>query len=187
MKPLTFNLILGCAVFLLQGCLLDPYPAELNTTLGDDYTKAIQEKKRCDYRLALDQPSSQYTVTGYKDNYLANAQPYTFPLGATLSSYMSQAQNGEKGDLITLHFHTTNFHFVLGQLYIAAVNSVHYQAHFKGPEAVGSISFPDFYLFTPAQAEEIDFPEKTFFAVSQALRSTTKKLFEKVTARLCPY
>ena len=110
LRPLSFNLILGCAVFLLQGCLLDPYPAELNTTLGDDYTKAIQEKKRCDYRLALDQPSSQYTVTGYKDNYLANAQPYTFPLGATLSSYMSQAQNGEKGDLITLHFHTTNFH-----------------------------------------------------------------------------
>ena len=147
--------------------------------------KAIQGKKKCEYILALDQPSSQYTVTKYQDNYVGDKQQYTFPLGATLSSYLSQAQHGYKGDLITLNFNTTNFHFVLGKMFIAAVNTVRYDAHFIGPKHIGSFSFPTSYVFTPAMAEEIDFPEKTFFAVSQALRSTTIKLFDEMTDRIC--
>ncbi|UCE64587.1 MAG: hypothetical protein JSU59_05490, partial [Nitrospirota bacterium] len=108
-----------------------------------------------------------------------------FPLGATLSSYLSQAQNGDRGDYITLHFNTSNFHFVLGKMWIAGVNSVRYDAHFKGPKPLGSISFPISYVLTPGLAEEIDFPEKTFYAVSQALRATTIRLFDEVSARWC--
>ena len=163
MTPMK-KILIGIVLIFMQGCLLDPLPAELNPTLGAEFTKTIQEKKRCDYRLALDKPSSKFTVTAYKDNYFENAQPFTFPLGATLASYIDQAQKGENGDLYTLNFHTTNFHYVLGKLYIAAVNSVRYDAHFKGPKAIGSFSFPDFYVFTPAMADEIEFPEKTFFA-----------------------
>jgi hypothetical protein len=169
----------------MQGCLLDPFQAELDSSLGEDSVKAIQAKKKCDYLIALDKPSSEYSVTKYQDNYVGDKQQYTFPLGATLSSYLSQAQNGDKGDLITLNFTTSNFHFILGALFIAGVNSVHYDAHFNGPKPVGSISFPTSYVLTPALAEEIDFPEKTFYAISQALRSTTIKLFDEVTARMC--
>ena len=74
---------------------------------------------------------------------------------------------------------------MLGALYIAGVNAVSYQAHFKGTEPVGSISFPTSYVFPPGLAEEIDFPEKTFYAVSQALRLTTIQLFDEVTKRVC--
>ena len=185
MKFLTTYLFLGCLLMLGQGCLLPPYQAELNSTLGEESLKAIQAKKKCEYRLALDKPSSQYTVTKYKDNFVGNEQAYTFPLGATLSSYLSQAQNGEKGDLITLQFNTTNFHFVLGKMWIAGVNSVRYDAHFNGAKPVGAISFPTSYVLPPALAEEIDFPEKTFFAVSQALRGTAIQLFGEVSRRIC--
>jgi len=185
MKPLTLSLLMGCTLILMQGCLLDPFQAELDSSFGEEAVKAVQVKKKCEYLLALDQPSSLYTVTKYQDNYVGDKQQYTFPLGATLSSYMSQAQNGHKGDLITLHFNTSNFHFVLGKMFIAGVNSVRYDAHFNGPKHVGSISFPTSYVLMPALAEEIDFPEKTFYAVSQALRSTTIQLFDEVTARMC--
>ena len=185
MKPLTLSFLWGCLLVLMQGCLLPPFQAELDSSLGEETLKAIQEKKKCEYLLALDQPSSQYTVTKYKDNFVGNEQAYTFPLGATLSSYLSQAQNGNRGDLITLHFNTSNFHFVLGKMYVAGVNSVRYDAHFKGPKPVGSISFPTSYVLTPGLAEEIDFPELTFYAVSQALRATTIRLFDEVSARMC--
>ena len=169
----------------MQGCLLPPFQAELDKSLGEDSLKAAQAEKKCEYRLSLDQPSSQYTVTKYKDNYVGNEQAYTFPLGATLSSYLSQAQNGDGGDRITLQFHTSNFHFVLGKEFIAAVNWVNFKAHFNGPKPIGAISFPVSSVLTPNLAEEIDFPEKTFYAVSQALRLTTIKLFDEVSSRMC--
>ncbi len=170
---------------VLPGCLLPPFQAELDSSLGEVSLKAIQAKKKCEYLLALDKPSSQYTLTKYKDNYMGNEQAYTFPLGATLSSYLIQAQNEDRGDLIPLQFNTSNFHFVLGKMWIAAVNSVRYDAHFNGPKPIGAISFPTSYVLMPELAEEIDFPEKTFFAVSQALRLTTIKLFEEASSRLC--
>lgn len=185
MKPLTLSFLSGCLLVLMQGCLLPPYQAELDSSLGEESLKAIKERKKCEYRLALDQPSSQYTVTKYKDNYVGNEQAYTFPLGATLASYLSQAQNEDKGDLITLHFSTSNFHFVLGKMWVAGVNSVRYDAHFKGSKPVGSISFPTSFVLEPELAEEIDFPEKTFFAVTQALQGTTIRLFDEVSARIC--
>ena len=172
-------------VFLTQGCLLPPFQVELDPLLGEESAKAVQVAKTCDYLLALDQPSSQYTVTAFQDNYVGDKQPYTFPLGATLSSYFRQAQNGHGGDPITLQFNTSNFHFVLGELFIAGVNSVSYDAQFTGAKPVGSISFPASYVLSPALAEEIDFPEKTFYAVAQALRFTTIKLFDEVSARVC--
>ncbi|MDX1412505.1 MAG: hypothetical protein R3351_10135 [Nitrospirales bacterium] len=169
----------------MQGCLLPPFQAELDKSLGEDTLKAAQAEKKCEYRLSLDQPSSQYTVTKYKDNFVGNEQAYTFPLGATLSSYLSQAQNGDGGDRITLQFNTSNFHFVLGKEFIAAVNWVNFKAHFNGPKPIGAISFPISYALTPDMAEKIDFPEKTFYAVSQALRVTTIKLFDEVSSRMC--
>lgn len=185
MKPLTFCFLAGCLLVLMQGCLLPPFQAELDLSLGEESLKAIQKKKKCDYRLALDRPSSQYTVTKYKDNFVGNEQAFTFPLGATLSSYMSQAQNEDAGELITLQFNTSNFHFVLGKEYVAAVNWVDYKAHFNGPKPIGAISFPISYVLTPEMAEELDFPEKTFYAVSQSLRVTTIKLFDEVSSRMC--
>jgi hypothetical protein len=185
MNLLPLSLLYLGILLLMQGCLLPPFQAELDTSLGKESLKAIQMKKTCEYRITLDQPSAQYTVTKYQDNYVGDKQQYTFPLGATLSSYLSQAQNGDKGKLITLNFSTSNFHFILGELFIAAINSVRYVAHFIGVKPVGSISFPTSFVFTPALAEEIDFPEKTFYAVSQALRLTTIKLFDEVSARVC--
>ena len=169
----------------MQGCLLPPFQAELDSSLGENTLQAIQENKKCEYRLALDQPSSQYTVTKFKDNYMGSGQAFTFPLGATLSSYLSQAQNGDKGKLITLYFNTSKFHFALGKGYVAAVNYVRYQAHFKGPKPIDSISFPISYVLNPEMAEELEFPEKTFFAVSQSLQVTTIRLFKEVSARMC--
>jgi hypothetical protein len=185
MKPLTFSLLLGATLILMQGCLLPPFQAELDPSFGEEALKAVKVKKKCEYILVLDKPSSEYTVTKYQDNYVGDKEQYTFPLGATLSSYIRQAQTEDKGDRIPLNFSTSNFHFVLGKMFIAAVNSVRYDAHFIGPKHVGSISFPTSYILTPALAEEIEFPEKTFFAVSQALRITTIKLFDEVTARMC--
>ncbi len=102
MKPLTSLLFIGCTLMVLPGCLLPPFQAELDSSLGEVSLKAIQAKKKCEYLLALDKPSSQYTLTKYKDNYMGNEQAYTFPLGATLSSYLIQAQNEDRGDLIPL-------------------------------------------------------------------------------------
>ena len=185
MKPPTLSFLCGSVLLLMQGCLLPPYQAELDSSLGEESLKAIQVTKKCEYLLALDTPSSQYTVTKYKDNFVGNEQAYTFPLGATLSSFLRQAQKEDRGDLITLQFNTSNFHFVLGKMYVAGVNSVRYDAHFKGPKPIGSISFPTSYVLTPGLAEEIDFPELTFFAVSQALRETTIRLFDEVSSRMC--
>ncbi|UCE63802.1 MAG: hypothetical protein JSU59_01185, partial [Nitrospirota bacterium] len=74
MKPLTVSFLSGCLLVLMQGCLLPPFQAELDKSLGEESLKAVQAEKKCEYRLALDQPSSQYTVTKYKDNYVGNEQ-----------------------------------------------------------------------------------------------------------------
>ena len=178
---------MGCALILMQGCLADPFQVELDSRLGEGPRKVIQEQKNCDYLLVLDPPSSRFTVTTYPDTWVGGQQQYIFPLGETLSALMSQAQQNNTGDRIVLQFQTSEFHFILGESYIAAVNRVSYQAHFKGPEPVGNISFPEKFIFTPAMDRDIDFPEKTFYAVSQALRATTIKLFDEVTTRVCGY
>ncbi len=62
------------------------------------------------------------------------------------------------------------------------VDSVKYQANFTGPDPIGFLSIPEStYGSLPMNGGN----QKMYDAVSEALRSTTVKLFDEVSARMC--
>ena len=160
----------------------------MKKNLGAEAINKIQSNKPCPkaYRLALDTKSTTYEIKTRPVNccYPGLTLDWIFPIGKTLSSYLAQAQKGQEGETIPLQFEMSDFRFVMDgtSRENTYVDSVKYQANFTGPEPIGFLSIPE---STYGSAPMTGGDRRMYDAVSEALRSTTVKLFDEVSARMC--
>ena len=169
---LTF---LGCA----------PTQVHLNDRLDDAALKALTSQKTCvlPYTLRLDKPSSDLVVTQYPNGLTAAASQQAFPIGRTLSSYLEQAQSGKGKEIVRLTLELSNFFytFVLEHTSVN-VDQVKYHVKFIGPDPLGTVEISESYHLPLVK---VYWSPPKYYAVSEALRSTTIKLFAEVKKRVC--
>ena len=181
--------LLGILVFLgIQACAPKPFQVKLNQRLGSEAIKEIAANKPCpkSYRLALDEKSTAFEVKTRPQNccYPGLSLDWIFPIGKTLSSYLKQAQKGQTGDTIPIQLDMSDFRFVMDATSADTpyVDSLKYKAHFTGPDPIGFFTISETaYGTPPVKGSE----QKMYDAVSEALQSTTTKLFIEVANRMC--
>lgn len=152
----------------------------------DDATlKALAKQQTCElpYALKLDNPSSNLVIAQYPNGLAAAATQRAFPIGDTLSAYLEQAQRGKAEETLLLNLELTDFFytFVLEHTTLK-VNKVKYRAKFTGADPVGTIEISESYHLPLVK---VFWSPPEFYAVSQALRNTTVKLFAEVKKRVC--
>ncbi|UCE63921.1 MAG: hypothetical protein JSU59_01825, partial [Nitrospirota bacterium] len=91
---------IGILVFILfQACAPKPFQVKLNPNLGTEAVNEISAHQPCPkwYRLALDDKSTEFEVKTRPENccYPGLSLDWVFPIGRTLSAYLSQAQKGQ--------------------------------------------------------------------------------------------
>lgn len=181
--------LMGLLTFLLiQACAPKPFQVKLNPNLGTEAITRIAAHQPCPktYRLALDEKSTAFEVKTRPQNccYPGLSLDWVFPIGKTLSGYLAQAQQRHIGETIPLQLDMSDFRFVMDATSTERpyVDSLKYKAHFTGPDPIGFLTISETaYGSMPIKGGEL----KMYDAVSQALRSTTVKLFSEVANRMC--
>ena len=185
----TATIVTGILFFLLfQACTPKPFQVKLHQTLGPEAINEITANQPCPkrYRLALDAQSRNFEVKTRPENccYPGLSLDWVFPIGQTLSGYLTQAQKGQRGEIIPLQLDMSDFRFVMDASSPERpyVDSLKYKAHFTGPNPIGFFTISETaYGSQPIKGGET----KMYDAVSQALRSTTVKLFAEAANRMC--
>jgi hypothetical protein len=184
----TLRFIGIVALILFQACAPKPFQVKLNPTLGPEAVHTISANQPCPkaYRLVLDAQSSLFEVKTRPENccYPGLSLDWVFPIGQTLSGYLAQAQKGQGGETIPLQLDMSDFRFVMDATSAERpyVDSLKYKAHFTGPDPIGFFTISETaYGSMPIRGGE----QKMYDAVSEALRSTTIKLFTEVASRMC--
>ena len=180
---------LGILAFILvQACAPKPFQVKLNPNLGSEAVNTISITQPCPktYRLALDDKSTAFEVKTRPENccYPGLSLDWVFPIGKTLSGYLAQAQKGQGGQTIPIQLDMSDFRFVMDATSAKRpyVDSLKYKAHFTGPDPIGFFTISETsYGSMPIKAGE----QKMYDAVSEALQSTTIKLFTEVANRMC--
>lgn len=180
---------LGILFFIFfQACAPKPFQVKLQPNLGSEAVTQISANQPCPktYRLALDEKSTAFEVKTRPQNccYPGLSLDWIFPIGKTLAGYVAQARKGQGGDTIPIQFDMSDFRFVMDASSPERpyVDSLKYKAHFTGPEPIGFFTISETaYGSVPIKGGE----KRMYDAVSQALRSTTIKLFSEVANRMC--
>lgn len=187
-NTVTLRFIGIVALILFQACAPKPFQVKLNPNLGPEAVTKISANQPCPkaYRLALDPKSSTFEVKTRPENccYPGLSLDWIFPIGKTLSAYLAQAQKGQGGETIPLQLDMSDFRFVMDATSVERpyVDSLKYKAHFTGPDPIGFFTISETaYGSMPIKGGE----QKMYDAVSEALRSTTIKLFTEVANRMC--
>lgn len=181
--------LIGILAFLFfQACAPKPFQVKLNPNLGPEAVNEISANQTCPktYRLALDDQSTAFEVKTRPENccYPGLSLDWVFPIGKTLSGYLAQAQKGQAGETIPIQLDMSDFRFVMDATSAKRpyVDSLKYKAHFTGPDPIGFLTISETaYGSMPIKGGE----QKMYDAVSEALRSTTIKLFTEVASRMC--
>ena len=180
---------IGILVFFqFQACAPKPFQVKLNPNLGPEAVTKIAATQPCPktYRLALDEKSTAFEMNTRPQNccYPGLSLDWVFPIGKTLTGYFAQAQKGHGGDTIPIQLDMSDFRFVMdaGSPERPYVDSLKYKAHFTGPDPIGFLTISESAYGTIPMKEG---GPKMYDAVSQALRSTTIKLFSEVANRMC--
>lgn len=185
----TSTILTGFLFFLFfQACAPKPFQVKLDQTLGSEAINEITANQPCPkrYRLALDDQSRIFEVKTRPENccYPGLSLDWVFPIGQTLSGYLTQAQKGQQGETIPIQLDMSDFRFVMDASSPERpyVDSLKYKAHFTGPNPIGFFTISE----TAYGSQPIKGGEKRMYdAVSQALRSTTVKLFAETANRMC--
>ena len=179
-KTLT---LVAFAHLTFQGCA--PTQVHLNNQLDEAALTVLASQKTCElpYRLRLDEPSSHLVITQYPNGLTAATSQQVFPIGETLSAYLDQAQS-EKGKeplVLTLELSDFFYTFLLEHTSVK-VDQVKYHAKFIGPDSLGTVEVSESYHLPLVK---VYWSPPKYYAVSQALRNTTIKLFAEVKKRVC--
>ncbi len=180
---------IGILVFILiQACAPKPFQVKLNPNLGPAAITKMASTQPCPktYRLALDEQSTAFIMNTRPQNccYPGLSLDWIFPIGKTLAGYLEQAQKGQDGETIPLQLDMSDFRFVMdaSSPQRPFVDSLKYKAHFTGPDPIGFFTITETaYGSMPIKEGE----QQMYDAVSEALRSTTMKLFTEVANRMC--
>ena len=187
-STIAFGLTGILTFILIQACAPKPFQVKLNPHLGTEAVTKISANQPCPkrYRLVLDDQSTAFEVKTRPANccYPGLSLDWIFPIGKTLTAYLAQAQKGQAGKTIPLQLGMSDFRFVMDASSPERpyVDSLKYKAHFTGPDPIGFFTISETaYGSMPIKAGE----KRMYDAVSQALRSTTVKLFTEVANRMC--
>ena len=196
MRDVTVFFLVGIS---LAGCSAPTIYAEIDQR----YTPPQNMDTRLcavEYRLTLNEDSADYRIVQSPDNEITHGGKVSFPLGETISAYLIQAQRGQTGKEISLNFFTSDFNFSYAGGSLSKpfspsiVGEVRYRARFLGPDPIGNITFeeessaklPRLWQDVAEAQERQQENTARFYAVAQALRSTTTKLLLEVQNRICP-
>ena len=179
--------LLICAIFIsyLSGCTA--IPATIDDRLSYQAENAISDTSQCTlpYTLSLDEQSAQLTLTQPPSGFTGAAYEYSFPIGKTLASYLEQAHRGNENKNLPLSLDVKGFEFELimpGLVGSPKVDKVKYEAIFNSPNGLGEIHIQE---DIDQGMQEARGTPGMFYLVSQALQSTTVKLFKEANKRLC--
>ena len=176
-------ILVACAHLIVLGCA--PTQVLLNDQLDDAALQVLASQKTCalPYTLSLDTPSSDLVITQYPNGLTAAASQQAFPIGRTLSAYLDQAQSEKGTEIVPLTLELSNFFytFVLEHTTVK-VDQVKYHATFIGPDSLGTVEISESYHLPLVK---VYWSPPKYYAISQALRSTTIKLFAEVNKRVC--
>ena len=176
-------ILVAMAHLTFHGCV--PTQVQLNDQLDDATLKVLASQKTCvlPYTLRLDEPSSQLVITQYPNGLTAATSQQAFPIGETLSAYLEQAQSGKGKEpwLLTLELSDFFYTFLLEHTSVK-IDQVKYHAKFIGPDSLGTVEISESYHLPLVK---VYWSPPKYYAVSQALRRSTIKLFAEVRKRVC--